>query len=159
TSVATAVAAGATGAGGVIAIIAAVKAASKLVQNIRNHLQSASEVYTTIRSDVVALLGQYDKVTNTAREVAAEFAEKFLTLQVKSIGRVETNLDLFSKKLQGVEVEAHNVSGVLSKLLDQQDKLIADIKTAPPDKKKKLEDALTKIEKITNDTIIQIIAF
>jgi uncharacterized protein Yka (UPF0111/DUF47 family) len=162
TSVATAVAAGATGAGGVIAIIAAVKAASKLVQNIRNHLQSASQVYATIRNDVVALLAQYDKVadkaTNTAQEVFAAFVAQFLTLQIKSISRVETNLELFSKKLQGVEVEAHNVSGVLSKLLDQQDKLIADIKTAPPDKKKKLEDSLTKIEKVTNDTIVQIIA-
>jgi hypothetical protein len=158
TSVATAVAAGATGAGGVIAIIAAVKAASKLVQNIRNHLQSASQVYATIQTDIAGLLGQYERVAATAREVAAEFVEKFLTLQVKSIGRVESNLELFSKKLQGVEVEAHNVSGVLGKLLDQQDKLIADIKTAPPDKKNKLEDALTKIEKVTNDTIVQIIA-
>jgi hypothetical protein len=135
-------------------IAGTLKATSQTIQTIRGALKDASQIYVVMRKDLEVILNQYEefdktttsKAKKTGQEVAAEFLDKFLTIQVKSLKKVESQLDLFRNKLKGIDVEAHKVSESLNKALLDWKKLDALLKTAPPALHAKVDKQLALLE-------------
>jgi len=140
---------------GVVGSIAGtLKAASATIQVIRAGLKEASQVYVTLRKELEAILDEYEefdktttaKAKKTGQEVAAQFFDKFLTLQIKSLKKVEDNLDLFRNKLKSIDLNAHKISEELNKALADWKKLDQLMKAAPQALKDKIDSKLVVLE-------------
>lgn len=140
---------------GVVGSIAGtLKSASATIQVIRGALKEASHVYEAMRKDLETILDQYEefdktttaKAKKTGQEVAAEFLDKFLTIQLKSLKKVESQLDLFRNKLKGIDLDAHKISEALNKALLDWKKLEQLLKTAPPALHLKVDSQLAALE-------------
>lgn len=130
-SVAVAATAPFTGAGAVLGVAGMLKTVSNIAQEIVKLSKDMPKVMTELDTMLTKVANRYKDATNSgkigAEELGAAVLAQLTTFKKDSIAKCGEWDDLLKNKLNGVEVNAHNIAKGLAKMLADMQKAQAEL--------------------------------